>query len=82
MSVALYTSDQHYNERSIVIELNEKSLSLSLYNISYFLKVTVISGVRLVNRTGAALGIYMVLGVFRTYSEHCGLLAQLASVQA
>ena len=27
----------------------------------------VISGVRLVNRTGAALGIYMVLGVFREF---------------
>jgi hypothetical protein len=26
--------------------------------------------------------IYMVLGVFRTCSEHCGLLAQLASAQA
>jgi hypothetical protein len=29
--------------------------------------IVVISGVRLVNRTGAALGIYMVLGVFRAF---------------
>jgi hypothetical protein len=51
-------------------------------NIAFIVRQTVISVVRLVNRTGAALGIYMVLGVFRTYSEHCGLLAQLASAQA
>jgi hypothetical protein len=28
----------------------------------------------------AALGIYTVLGMFRTCSEHCSLLAQLESV--
>src|SRR4051812_14641476 len=45
------------------------------FQFRLYISISVISG-SVMQPTFMALGTYIVLGVFRTYSEHCGLLAE------